>query len=391
MGKKINALLGGLVATMALGAAVALNAPKMAVETKADVESGTITIDMLDSYWANDWQCNLSVYFFNDTTNGWGDMVYAEKGTSFAEISYSLSFVPTKMIAVRLDSAATSPTWDKKWNQTKNLDYIKNGNIVIDGNNDTNGFVGYAHIDGKSAETKWAWTESMATLSNVKVNGAGHTEYYLTKTFTQWEEFGIRLTSSDWFAYDKVVFDSSVDTSEWKSADGSANGNIQYTGATAKEFSIYFDRAGSQIYITDPSYSLADEWAQTFLSGLHCDDGVTAPSASEWNALAGTYNLLSNGVKTILKGATGEEETYYGAAIARYDYVLAKYGTDTEQGGYSNFMERTVKTMSGAQVNPVTFDHATKNNITLVIIILSVAAITALGAYLFIDKKRSHK
>ena len=149
-----------------------------------------------------------------------------------------------------------------------------------------------------------------------------------------------------------------------------------------------------------PALVKAGQYAKTFVETMTCDgtSSVTA-DAGAWGQMKTAFLALDEDVQNLLKGHdAGNKDTevpsgdvtetnaeaYVEAALIRYEWIIRAHG----ETDYENFMERTINTTSGTNVEPVKFDHATKNNITLVIIILSVAAITALGAYLFIDKRR---
>ena len=167
--------------------------------------------------------------------------------------------------------------------------------------------------------------------------------------------------------------------------------------STQKDIAIYKAAA------SDATVLEAAGYAKAFLGAMTCEtvDGQSSVTAAEgaWADMKTAYEALSADAQKYLKKhdaadkdaavPTGDvtkdnAEQYIGAALIRYEWIIHVY----TEAAYENFMGRTINTTSGTNVEPVKFDNATKNNITLVIIILSVAAITALGAYLFIDKRR---
>ena len=267
-----------------------------------------------------------------------------------------------------------------KWNEGDNIDFVANGNYVVAGEGYC--FAGYAYIHGKSAESGWNW-DTLATLSNVKLNSSKHIEYYLTKTYTQWEEFGIKLFSDTWVAYDKTTFSDFVDKTEWKSEGG----NIQYIGETAKQFALYFDRNAGTIYINDAIHAAADDWSSSFLNGVGCDPtGVNEPA--NWSTYAGTYAKLHDDVKDLIYAAEAKVDgTLTEHAVATYDYAVAHHS------GLEKFIKDRNGTarlfdMSTLSVVPTVANNNSATMITLVAVI-TLASVSAIVLFVVI-KKRKH-
>lgn len=97
----------------------------------------------------------------------------------------------------------------------------------------------------------------------------------------------------------------------------------------------------------------ADSYAQMFVDDMTCDNGVTIPSTSTWSTLAHEYKKLPTKEKPLLKNATytisgstvtptGTTTQIVAEAIARYSYIIEKYG-DTD---YENFIDRTFSSAS---------------------------------------------
>lgn len=138
--------------------------------------------------------------------------------------------------------------------------------------------------------------------------------------------------------------------------------------------------------------ALAITWAQAFLSTITCNGGVTAPSATAWAQVKTTYAELTLGAKAVLE--TAQYDAVYGAtttvtgingtndyvakAIARYDYILSKYGTTT----YENFIGRTVNSFANPNV------YALDNNATVVFAAVLVTSFLAAGFVLVLKKKK---
>lgn len=123
----------------------------------------------------------------------------------------------------------------------------------------------------------------------------------------------------------------------------------------------------------------AETFAQSVIGDLICDpNGVTAPSTDEWLALANKYETLSEEAKALFVDTT--ESSVIKDALAKYDYILGKYGSEA----YANFMNREVVSAANNITNPIL---NTTNNI-IIIVSVCVLAISAIGVFIVISKKR---
>lgn len=128
----------------------------------------------------------------------------------------------------------------------------------------------------------------------------------------------------------------------------------------------------------------ATDYANEFLTTLTCDNGVTAPSTMSRNALAADFESLSDDAKAILASATAKEDgDAIEKAVARYDYVIAKYGT----ASYSNFMGRTITTM--AVNSPLELNGLNGNMSIILISVISVVSASLLALLILKRKKES--
>ncbi len=127
----------------------------------------------------------------------------------------------------------------------------------------------------------------------------------------------------------------------------------------------------------------AKTFANTFLNTPLCDDGITAPSSTLWNTLANDFELLSEDAKQIFKSGN-TTDTDILAAIARYDYILNKYGEDPQHGGYVNFMNRAITNNSPA----VNFDLFGDASTIIVSFITVVILLASIGLIVSVVQKR---
>lgn len=174
-----------------------------------------------------------------------------------------------------------------------------------------------------------------------------------------------RPNGKDWSnCYFTFVFNVTVSSS--------SNSYVQFTKA---------------VFYADNSTDGATTFAQTFLSAITCDStGATAPtftSGNSWSSLSTAYSALSTSDKNTLKNATANENgTNIEKAMARYDYIVGKYGTST----YENFIGRTVTPISGANTMKV-FNGNSTNNILLILGSISLLGGLTYLAY-FLKKRK---
>lgn len=85
--------------------------------------------------------------------------------------------------------------------------------------------------------------------------------------------------------------------------------------------------------------SNAEAFAETFLEKQLCDGGLTAPDVDTWNTLADLYGeSLADEEKALFASVVSNEEgTKIEQCVARYDYIVGKYGSDV----YQDFMGRS--------------------------------------------------
>lgn len=140
----------------------------------------------------------------------------------------------------------------------------------------------------------------------------------------------------------------------------------------------------------------ADTFAQLFIDSVGCDStGNNKPTLSKsWNELKVIYNALSEEQKALLINAkyeyNGEVTALEGTtqivaeAMAKYDYIVAKYGT-TE---YENFIVgRNIITQ---QLSLNRNSYNSTNNTALIMVLCFTSFLLAASFY-FINRKRKQK
>ena len=71
-------------------------------------------------------------------------------------------------------------------------------------------------------------------------------------------------------------------------------------------------------------------------------------------------------------------------AMAKYDYILAKYGTTT----YDNFIDRTVHPLGNNSINRVVVDNS---GIVATISIVFALSLITVGGYFLLRKKKEER
>ncbi len=126
-------------------------------------------------------------------------------------------------------------------------------------------------------------------------------------------------------------------------------------------------------------YSLS-AFCEEFLDNVLCDDqGRNAPTYAtgySWSTFKTLYGKLSSAdQQTLRTTASSESGNSIERAVAKYDYIVAKYG-------YENFINRTVIPLSNHQKLIV------NNSILFISIASLMVAISAAGVYFLLRKKK---
>lgn len=169
--------------------------------------------------------------------------------------------------------------------------------------------------------------------------------------------------------------------------------STDYVVEASEDIVFSFGATVNSLYIHSVSiryldYSL-EQWCQDFLDNYSCDStGTTAPSTSDWDDFGLEFLGLDSDLQLIAKNATADEEgTVIEQAMAKYDYVISKYGDLEDEHGaklYDNFIERTVQPLHSTRVNGTINSTAA----TIVLAVISTISLTAVGGYFFLRKKK---
>ena len=155
----------------------------------------------------------------------------------------------------------------------------------------------------------------------------------------------------------------------------------------------FFDNVISYInlYVLPLSeMSTQNQLGYKLINNLTCDsDGITPPSKASWDAIKeSNYDLLlsdDDKLELTTLGADKDSPLTINKALAKYDYILSKYGTEN----YSNYLGRTVIRLETTTTSDVLTYTGNNNDKTIFVVTISLlmSSLSLLG-YFIIRKKR---
>ena len=160
------------------------------------------------------------------------------------------------------------------------------------------------------------------------------------------------------------------------------------SGVTTVDLSgVYMNYKGThEIYLTDETNYVVDPlrtYAREFLAADLCDNGVTKPSQKLWTTLKTSFEALDGTAQTaLMEGLADENGDVIAQALARYDYILGKYG----EVEYENFMRRDVVPTKSNLGTTVFGDNA--NNTFITIGAVALLVMSGLIVVHFLNRKR---
>ena len=138
------------------------------------------------------------------------------------------------------------------------------------------------------------------------------------------------------------------------------------------------------IYLTpvQESANTAETFATTFLSTVTCSgNGTITATGTYWNDMKTLFNSLAESEKSTLRDAKANQGgTTVQQAVARYDAIVAKYGTSS----YEDFMERNVAPAAPV-IRSMVEDYTT---VTTVVTVSAIASVTLVGGLALTKKKK---
>ena len=143
-----------------------------------------------------------------------------------------------------------------------------------------------------------------------------------------------------------------------------------------------------------PSYSEeALRFGERFIKNIVCDGGVTAPNVGRWNGLADLFHELGqDDQEAFMDARASENGNAVEAAVARYDFIIHKYGTRSEENpeGYVDFMSRFTDMVNVGIINRSVASNSNRRTMAIVTTTVFGAALLGAGLIAF-SLKRKHK
>ncbi len=129
----------------------------------------------------------------------------------------------------------------------------------------------------------------------------------------------------------------------------------------------------------------ADSFSYMFLNEMTCNNaGTSAPEFNDgfsWSTFETRYNALASEEKArITEASKNQNGNNIEKMLARYEYVVAKYGTSS----YKNFLNKSISPLAGS----LTIFTTRNSNALSLIIIVSIISATAL--LVVVSRKRKH-
>ncbi len=148
------------------------------------------------------------------------------------------------------------------------------------------------------------------------------------------------------------------------------------TGNTMEPISLYEYKATTSTSLTN--------WANQINNTLSCNNGVNPPNTDTWNNIKTTYfdNVIKAvDLETIRNEVANPNGTNLQKALAKYDYIISKYGDKQ----YQNYLERNI---SIGKAN--TFEITSNSNLPLISILSLMGIGSILGVTFLLKKKKEN-
>ena len=237
-----------------------------------------------------------------------------------------------------------------------------------------------------------SFTFDNSNISGVfnKGTGSGDPKYYNTGAAIRLYAGGYFTVTSAKKNISKIVLSFGTgDKSNAITADKGSYSNGTWTSATGTyEKTVTFTVGGTKDHrriagIAVTYYSIST-FASDFLAGTGCDSsGKTAPSVN-WTTMNNKFDLLFDDEQLALKKAEASESgSIIEQAVARYDYIVGKYGTST----YNDFINRNPDPIPNG-MSVLSGHELSDNNMMIIMIIVSLISASSLTTLLIIKKKK---
>ena len=333
--------------------------------------------------------------------NDWGgsSSIGSAATESSFETTVSLTFKADASTTISTDSVTMSK-YDTL-SQTIPFGYELDGwytNSNLTTAHDSNLPLGQTTLYGKVSVKKVAYLAgSMNGWStsddNYLMTPAQDQQFRIDLTLNSGDEFKV-VYNGGWYGWANLDSDSPVYN---KAMSGTNNIVVNTTG----KYEIYIKTdsgvaSNKKLWIQRDSEDEAIDYATTFLASITCNGSSTTFALNVWNKVGSEttsmeykFEQLTQGAKHLLNGTTSTSNTTILGAIARYDYILGKYGYGTATGQYHDFMGRTPASLTAPRISILGNNSNSDSDTTLLLaVVASTLAILGVGGYFFLRRKK---
>lgn len=293
-----------------------------------------------------------------------------------------------------------------------------NATMYVDGGPESEEGI-YIDISGLTADSGWSFTSGYGIYVYFfyEVRGSSTAQAFSSQATlvpgeTTIYETEVPKLSSNKVQWGKVIvlnnntpaFRTGDDKDKYQTQDIWFNKSMHDGGYQTIYFSNYKEglKQHAEASTTYTDAVRANYWGSRFIgsSGVTCDNGETPPWASKWTGMKSEYNPMSSAAKELVKTAVASESgTDLQKAVARYDYIIHKYGTDP----YTDYANRTDKDNGGAYSYGTITTYkpyelimgSSEDNLSVIVIVIassvSLLSITALSILMVKKRKRKEQ
>ena len=342
----------GVAAAMGFGVFAGLKAGKGEVKEAKAADTDYIYLDNSNFYQGNE---RYAAFFFTDGEGGGSEWV---NFTWDASIGYNKVAIKSyeKVILCRMDGGNATNDWSARWAQTGNLA------------NHTGIYKPYSKEGGATPVSgSWRYPLTVGSTTTYMIpNGTGEVKATVTATANDAVSLKEDEDSAAGVLYPQTKASNNMTSDK----------HIKISGSTT----IYVAKSGWSTFAS--GYAPSSTKLQDFCDALIALDCSSKDLTScGWSGLNETEKLaFNNGTVTL---GNGVSYTTYGSVVneAATRYVRLINGGATPLSGVT-------LTSSTNYLLPLTNEA---NNTAIIIVISSVVAITSLGLFFFIKRKKESK
>lgn len=367
----------------------------------------TYDVDLNNSGWALG-AANYAIRF--ETDNEYEPVSYcwseyytsASVGQLLLQIQCSVDYDVrgNNVVLYRYNSSKSKADWDAdKYSDVWNKTVVFEANSVFpdirigdttDEHGDTLVYTGAAFVMGQEVGGEWDY---LSYLDEYKINSANHVEVYnLEVELTAGTQFKIQIAP-----YNDQDYYSDFTTHDLLDGVFTGGYGSNITVRDAGTYAFFFDTITHNLHITKEEYIYADEWAASFLSSVTCSGGESGSIVSDgWSTVSGTYAALDPEVKAVFESIPTHgniDGCDIEKAIARYDFILIKYGIGSTLPKHPDFIGRfsaggvNENVPTAGALNSV-FGFNNETTPIVLVVITAVISLTTLGGLFYFRKRK---